>query len=217
MAIPIKTRILTLLKLLTEPKVLKFLLSQRHSGYLFEQGWFNSFKTNSPVDKNNRPVPWMTYSFIDFIKNRLNKSLKIFEFGSGNSTLFFADKVNSIVAVEHNKEWFDLIKSKMPENVSILLKVLTEEYENSLNRSERFDIIIIDGERRLECIRNSVNCLSSSGVIILDDSERSEYKSGIEFLIKLGFKRIDFWGLAPGTFFNKCTTIFYKDKNSLTI
>src|SRR3972149_1789397 len=209
MAIPIKTRILTILKLLAEPKILKFLLSQRHSGYLFEQGWFNSFKTNSPVDKNNRPVPWMTYSFIDFIKNRLNKSLKIFEFGSGNSTLFFADKVNSIVAVEHNKEWFDLIKSKMPKNVSILLKVLTEEYENSLNGRDQFDIIIIDGERRLECIRNSVNWLSSSGVIILDDSERSEYSMLKRGRARVGTVRTELDRGRAASRSPKCTTIFY--------
>ncbi len=217
MAIQIKKRIITIFKLFGEPKILKFLLSQRHIGYLYEQGWFQSFKSNSPVDKNNQPIPWMTYSFIDFIKVRLNKELKIFEFGSGNSTLFFAKKVKSVFAVEHSKEWYNIIKSKMPVNVSLHLKNLTIEYQDTIKTDLDFDIIIVDGENRNECIYNSVNSLSVSGVLILDDSERTDYTEGINFLIKSGFRRIDFWGIGPGTFFNKCTTIFYKDKNSLKI
>jgi hypothetical protein len=51
----------------------------------------------------------------------------------------------------------------------------------------------------------------------LDDSERKEYKKGIEYLQQSGYRKIDFWGIAPGIFFNKCTSIFYRDKNCLGI
>ncbi len=216
MAIPLRVKISTVFKLLFEPKVLRFLLSQRHAGYLFDQGWFNSFKVNSPVGKNNEPLPWMTYPFIDFIKDRLNKELTIFEFGSGNSTLFFAERVKKVVAVEHNKEWYDLVKSKMPTNVSIHLKNLSEEYQNTVN-DDQFDIIIVDGENRNDCIRNSVKSLSASGIIILDDFERKDYYEGKGFLKKSGFKSINFWGFSPGLFYKKATSVFYKDNNCLGI
>lgn len=216
MAIPLRVKISSIFKLLFEPKVLRFLLSQRHIGYLYENGWFNSFKTNSSVDKNNQPIPWMTYSFIDFIRDRLSKDFTVFEFGSGNSTLFFADKVQKIVAVEHNKVWYNHIKSKIPENVEIHFKNLTEEYQNSIN-NKQFDIIIIDGENRNECIRNSVKSISSQGVIILDDSEREDYKWGKEFLKKSNFSKIDFWGFSPGLFYKKATSVFYKNNNCLKI
>ena len=43
-----------------------------------------------PIDKNSNPLPWVTYGFIDFISERLNKSIDVFEYGSGNSTLWYA-------------------------------------------------------------------------------------------------------------------------------
>jgi len=217
MAIPLRTKVSIILSLIKEPKVFKFLISQRHAGYLYTQGWFNSFKSNSPVDKNNKPIPWMTYPFIDFVKARLNGDLTVFEFGSGNSTLFFAERVKQVVAIEHNKEWFEKIKDKIPQNVLLHHKSLDEEYQLSIKSYGNFDIIIIDGENRVECINNSVNSLSSSGVLILDDSERDEYKEGINFLLKSDFKRIDFWGFSPGLFYKKATSIFYRNENSLGI
>ena len=217
MAIPLRIKVSIILSLIKEPKVFKFLISQRHAGYLYTQGWFNSFKSNSPVDKNNKPIPWMTYSFIDFIKDRLNNELTVFEFGTGNSTLFFAERVKKVVAVEHNKEWYENIKKKVPGNVLLYLKNLNQEYENSISMKTKFDIIIVDGERRIESITTSIREIKDNGILILDDSEREEYKKGIECLKNVGFRLIDFWGIAPGTFFNKCTTIFYRDKNCIGI
>jgi hypothetical protein len=64
---------------------------------------------------------------------------------------------------------------------------------------------------------DGVKYLHEYGVIILDDSERSDYTSGINLLQNNGFKQIDFTGVSAGIFFRKCTTIFYKDNNCLDI
>jgi hypothetical protein len=190
------------------------------NGYLFEMGWFNSFKLKEPLDKNLKPIPWVTYSFIDFIIERLKSDFIICEFGSGNSTLFYAEKVKKIYAVEDNYVWYQRIKEKLPENAEII-------YENSKGKNEyalapvkinsKFHIIIIDGTDRVNCIKASINCLNEFGVIILDDSERVEYDEGISFLLAEGFKKLDFWGVSPGTFFRKNTTVFYKANNCLGI
>ena len=66
-------------------------------------------------------------------------------------------------------------------------------------------------------MRHSLEALSPIGVIILDDSERKEYSERISLLVKNNFKRIDFWGIAPGILYRKCTTIFYKNLNCLGI
>jgi hypothetical protein len=209
MASSLKFKISTLFGLFSEPKVLKFIISQRYAGFLY-------YKSGSSVDKNNNPIPWMTYSFIDFIEERLNKELEIFEFGSGNSTIFFAKRVKNVMAAEHNAKWHDKVKDKVPNNAEVKLVALTD-YENSIDIIKQYDIIIVDGERRNECIVNSIKALTKQGVIILDDSEREDYKSGIKYLLDQGYKVINFWGVAPGTFFNKCTSIFYKQGNCLGI
>ena len=209
-------KISTLLGLLSEPKVLKFIISQRNTGFLYEQGWFLSYKSGTSVDKNNNPIPWMTYSFIDFITERLNKELEIFEFGSGNSTIFFAGRVKKITAAEHNVKWYEEVKNKVPTNAEVKLITL-ENYQNSIDVTKQYDIIIVDGEKRNDCVANSIKALTKRGIIILDDSEREEYKDGMKYLLDQGYKTINFWGLAPGTFFNKCTSIFYKEGNCLGI
>ena len=91
---------------------LKKLISFRSFGYLLETGWFESFKSCESVDREMTPLPWFTYSAIDFIKERLDKNIDILEFGSGNSTLFFAERVHKIVSIEHNEIYYNKILLK---------------------------------------------------------------------------------------------------------
>ena len=80
-----------------------------------------------------------------------------------------------------------------------------------------FDIIIIDAEDRVNCMKNCLDNISPNGVIILDDSERGEYGDGIDFLKRNYFKRLDFWGVSAGFVHQKATTIFYRELNCLRL
>jgi hypothetical protein len=213
-------KILTVLKLISEPRLLRALLFARHNGYLVDTGWVNSFIKKEPVDKNNSPIPWLTYPAISFLSERLNQDLSIFEYGSGNSTLYYSKIVKKVIAVEHNKEWYEKIKSKLAENSKIIFVNL--DYggvycQTIKSTNQKFDIIIIDAEDRVNCIKNCLNNLSENGIIILDDSEREEYSAGIEFLKQNKFKRLDFMGISAGFIHQKATTIFYRESNCLDI
>ena len=83
--------------------------------------------------------------------------------------------------------------------------------------NEVVDVIIVDGLHRIDCLKVGVEKLSDKGVIVLDDSERNEYKAGIDFVLQKEFKSLDFWGIAPTVLFKKCTTVFYKSTNCLKI
>jgi hypothetical protein len=190
------------------------------NGYLNQIGWINSYKKMMPVDNKGNPLPWVTYPFIDFIESRLNRSMEIFEYGSGNSTLWYADKVKYVTSVEHDQNWYEKVKNNLPDNTTIHYSKLVygKEYcQYAKQLDKKFDLIIVDGRDRVNCIKNSIECLTSSGVIILDDSERSSYLDGIQYLIDSGFKKIDFWGISPGLFYKKNTTVFYKNNNCLGI
>ena len=207
-----------IISIFAQPKLFKLLMSMNTKGYLNDIGWIKSFNQKLPVDKNNNPLPWVTYSFIDFISGRLTNSMDIFEYGSGNSTLWYSKKVKSVTSVEHDSEWYEKIKNSMPDNVTIYHEnlVYNEAYchfSSTLNK--HFDVIIIDGRDRVNCIKNVLNSLKENGIIVLDDSEREQYNEGIEYLLDKNFKKIDFWGISPGAFFNKCTTIFYKNENCI--
>lgn len=213
-------KIFTILKLISEPKLLRTLLFARHNGYLIDTGWINSFIKKEPVDKYNSPIPWLTYPAINFLSERLNRDFLMFEYGSGNSTLYYSKIVKKVIAVEHNKAWYEKIKSRLSENSEIIFVNFdyNEIYCQTIkSTNQKFDIIIIDAEDRVNCIKNCLNNISENGVIILDDSEREEYNEGIEFLKQNEFKRLDFRGISAGFIHQKITTIFYRESNCLNI
>ena len=206
--------------LITKPDRLKALLSYGHKGYLASIGWFTSFDNQQALDQNGDPLPWVTYSFIDFIKDRLSKDLKIFEFGSGSSTLYYAKRVKRVVSVEHDEAWYNKIVKSKPENAEMIFSKLERggEYANkAVTVGEKFDIIIVDGRDRVNCCKNSIDALSPLGVIVLDDSERKEYDAARTFLTTAGFKELSFSGISPGLFYLKATSVFYKSENCLQI
>lgn len=209
-----------LFKVFTSPKRLRTLLSFNDKGYLDEIGWFHAFDSRSPVDQKNNPIPWVTYSFIDFIQDRLIKKHTVFEFGSGNSTYFYAKHAGKVVSVEHDKDWYDKIIKSKPENTELIFCELVRDGDycrTPLRLKETFDIIIVDGRDRVNCCKQAVNALSANGVIVLDDSERDSYKEGIDFLLANGFKHLSFSGISPGLFYRKSTSVFYKTDNCLSI
>lgn len=57
--------------------------------------------------------PWISFPAIDFLKRNLELGNKIFEYGGGGSTLFFLDRVNEVITVEHNPEWFQVLKQSI--------------------------------------------------------------------------------------------------------
>lgn len=217
MALTLKQKISSVGYFLTHPKALQMILSMKESGYLSDEGWFRSLDSGESVNKFGEPIPWFTYPAIDFLKERLNKNMTVFEYGSGSSTLFFADRVKEIISLETDKSWFEKIKSKLPSNASIILfdennsAISYSNVIDSLNK--KFDIIIVDAIERNEVLLSSINYLNEDGVIILDDSEREEYQNSILYLLKNKFKKLDFWGISPGYFYKKCTTILYLNEN----
>jgi SAM-dependent methyltransferase len=196
------------------------LLGFKRGGYLYDIGWTNSIVSGQVVDAFNNPLPWVTYPFIQFISGRLKKNLEIFEFGSGNSTFYYADKVALVDSVENNEVWYEKIKNTMPQNVKLFFCELENggDYcKYAAKTNTVYDMIIVDGRDRVNCCINCVKALKPGGVIVLDDSERENYVPALEFLAEQGFRKIDFWGTAPIVNYLKCTTIFYKDNNCLGI
>lgn len=205
---------------LLNPDKLKVILSLGFKGYLAEKGWFKAFETKSSVDFNGDPIPWVTYSFIDFIKERITKQHDVFEFGSGNSTLFYSKYAKHVSAVEHDKEWYEKCKNTNLENAALIYCTLEaggEYCKSAITTGKKFHMIIVDGRDRVNCCKQAIHALTADGVIILDDTERPKYQEAILFLKEKGFKHIAFTGMAPGLIYAKSTSIFYKSANCMDI
>ncbi|HEV8515235.1 MAG TPA: FkbM family methyltransferase [Cyclobacteriaceae bacterium] len=176
------------------------------------------------VDKDGQPIPWVTYSFIDFFVGKKISDFSILEFGSGNSTLFWHKCTNQIFSIEHDRDWFNKVKNLLPSQYKEQLLFLQlgtgtdHDYTKAATHLKRkFDIIFVDGRERVKCAIDSRPWLSEKGVLVLDDSERERYADAVSFYLSQGFKKLDFWGIAPGIFNNKCTSIFYRPNNILDI
>jgi precorrin-6B methylase 2 len=187
--------------------------------YLQEIGWFNSVQKRSSVDKIGNPLPWVTYPFIHFIEERISKEMIVFEYGSGSSTEWYSQKVAYVYSVEHDEEWQKNVSQKNIPNAEIVYQNnLTDAYHQQvLNYDFNFDIVIVDGRNRVKCLIEATKKIKDTGVIVLDNSERENYKEGIDFLLNQNFKKIDFWGMGPSIAHLTCTTIFYKNSNCLGI
>lgn len=214
------TKLKAFTTLLGKPGRLKALLSLGHKGYLKDKGWFNAFDSKQSVDGQGKAIPWVTYSFIDFIKDRISKNHHIFEYGSGNSTIFYAERAGTVTSVEHDKGWFDMIKNSSPANAEMIFCELETDGEyakKAASLAQKFDIIIVDGRDRVNCCKYGVEGLSANGVIVLDDSEREIYAPARIFLKEKGFKELYFSGISPGSLIAKATSVFYKADNCLDI
>ena len=129
--------------------------------YLKESGYLESAINYKPIRRDGSPLPWMNYSIISFLEQRLTKDLSLFEYGSGNSTLFFSNLVSSVVSVECNREWYEYVVESMPENVKLILcdPFDSETYSKIIHQQERkFDVVVVDAEDRVNCLINAQGC-----------------------------------------------------------
>ena len=82
-------------------------------------------------------MPWITYSSIDKLNKLLNIEMKVFEFGSGGSTLYYSKRVKEIVSVEHEPDWSNnvenIIKAQKIKNIKILLRKAESHYNRSFS------------------------------------------------------------------------------------
>src|SRR6266436_480271 len=123
-----------------------------HPQYISRCLTHNVFNDKTPLDLE---IPWFSYAAIDFLESFLKSDMTVCEYGSGGSTLFFSRRTKSVVSIEDNPSWFDLVSLRLKErsiqNVQVKLAPFDFKnpvgFENSqyLNAipNEAFDVIVI--------------------------------------------------------------------------
>jgi hypothetical protein len=201
----------------TDARVVRLLVRNRNS-YLHATGWIRSLQEQRPVGSDGAAVPWMNYSVVALLRARLTKDLRLLEFGSGYSTSFYAKLVGSVTSVEHDQAWIGTVKKTLPDNVELIYQPqdIDGKYCRVIHSSGvGYDVVVIDGWDRVNCIRQSIEALTARGVIVLDDSHRAEYKDGTEYAISRGFAALPLEGLKPTGYGVDQTTLFYRRDNCL--
>jgi hypothetical protein len=120
--------------------------------------------------------PWLGFSAIRCIDYLLQPHWRLLEFGSGNSTVWFARRVSRIVSIETNAEWHRRVKALLvhrglSERVEThLVPASLEGVSATLSRD--FDFALVDGETsRHVAAALAVAAVKPGGYVYLDNSD----------------------------------------------
>ena len=130
-------------------------------------------------------IPYMQRVDIDAMAKLLNerKPEKVLEYGAGASTIYWPKRCQFIklwVAIEHDQEWAStVIEQTLLAKLPYIVCVMDEQMQSYVNPPAEFvpfDLIVVDGIHRIECVRESEKYLLPGGVVLLHDADRLEYK-----------------------------------------
>lgn len=128
------------------------------------------------VYENAQPdAPWFVRTMVEILDNWLKPGDRGFEWGSGRSTIWFAERVGSLVSVEHNPEWYRRVSTKLERkglrNVEYHLCEDERDYCGMANKfpSESFDFCLVDGVARDECALAAISLVKRGGIVIVDN------------------------------------------------
>lgn len=148
-------------------------------------------------------VPWWTFTAADkveiFLDSRPNA--RVFEWGSGASTVWLARRAGSVYSVEHDPAWADIVRPALSSDVTLQFvpavsatgkstEILSAKsgfedldfsaYVNAIDDvSGEFDLIIIDGRARNQCFARALERLTPGGMLLFDNVDRQRYRTVI--------------------------------------
>ena len=176
-------------------------------------GLHRSLVDQACVDASGAPLPWYTFPMIEFLDQHDFSKARVFECGSGNSTRYWAQRAKLVVSVEHDEEWHRRMSTVLAgqTNVEITHAAEPRAYIEHIRTRGRFDVIVIDGEQRVETARSGMACREDGGIIILDNADG--YTDVAQILREEGgLLQIDFNGFGPFNSVPWRTSMFMKDR-----
>ncbi len=167
------------------------------------------------VNSNLQILPWYNYPLITFLQSYIKPSMNIFEFGTGCSTIFYAQKLCNVFGVECNAEWITKVqelatKHNLHERIAVEFCAKSHEmarYINNVEASIKFDAIVVDSYNRIECLIEAKK--RGAKIIILDNSERPNLEPAHE--VMQGFDVLKFKGVGPNRNVESESLVFHKN------
>ncbi len=196
---------------------------------LFDCGMLRSIWGQESVASNGKPLPWLSMPAIHYLQYLDLRGARVFEFGSGNSTLFWQDKhangqIRSYNAVEYNGEYHAKMSMEngfYRDTVSYgpnEERYFSQAYHAATAGTSKeeflnpFDLTIVDGpiQWRKKELDEALRVTCSEGLIIVDDSNwlAGHVKRVCE---ERNLCRVDFAGFSPGVSYTKVTSLLFRN------
>lgn len=173
-----------------------------HDSFAF---WLGSqFAIHDAAALARLDVPWWTFPAIDAVERWIatrGRGVRVFEYGSGASTVWLARRAAHVVSVEHDIG-FAKFAAPMLALPNVELRVIEpvrvtgtprtpsgrssyehcdfSAYVDTIAESgDRYDVIVIDGRARDACLRRAQDFLEPDGLIVFDNSRRRRYQAAL--------------------------------------
>lgn len=145
------------------------------------------FSRKFPIDFG---MPWWSFRAIERA-DQLLAGKRVFEYGTGGSTLRFAKIAQLVVSVEDHAEWMAVVQDRLKkENISnVEIRLCPFDFKKPVDfelseyikavDSAAWDVVIIDGQdwsfnERLICFKRVEPKMEEGSIIIVDDFWRYE-------------------------------------------
>lgn len=123
--------------------------------------------------------PWISYDAQALIAAFLTKQSRVLEYGSGMSTVWYAEHTGEVVSIEHCEPWFEQVRGIARERgtANLRYRFAAEEAAyatpTEAERGAGFDLVMIDGAFRDACAAQAVQLVRPGGMIYLDNSDKA--------------------------------------------
>lgn len=159
--------------------------------------------------------PWWNERAIRYLGSCVRRGDRVFEWGSGGSTVWLVGLGARVTSVEHDPQWVAKVKDRCPEADVRAIPGTDEgtlatewvhiyegpryfdDYVAAIDEfaDESFDVVIVDGICRAACLRRGAPKVRPGGVIVLDDSDMGHYR-GLKKSLP-GWKTVSHAGFKP--------------------
>lgn len=176
-------------------------------------------------------LPWWTLdsmSLVDqFLTNR--PGARVFEWGSGASTMWLEKRAAQVISVEYDSEWAKMMRPMIGSSTTLLEVPATpsptpevpsqmwghkdldyRDYVAAIDHVDgEFDLIVIDGRARSACLVHAMQRLSPDGLIVFDNTNRERYRPALD-LVADQLEQTVTTGLTPSLPWSTETTLLRK-------
>ena len=142
---------------------------------------------NVPPLKAEDVLPWVTYDSAKYMEANVKKGGRVFEWGAGASTVWFALRGCTVCTVESELGWINRVSRRL-EQYGVRQRVVLlhvpkgkidgkpdfTDYINAIDGVEGpFDTVMVDGiaRSRNQCLIKGLPKLAEDGLLILDNSD----------------------------------------------
>jgi predicted O-methyltransferase YrrM len=158
------------------------------------------FAIHDVADMASLDLAWWSYDAIAEVEHHLDAltgRARVFEYGSGASTMWLGRRAGEVHSVEHDKGFYAFLAPQLDSLSHVHLRLVEPQPSLQPRTPSRrrghegldftdyvasiddvpgaFDLVVVDGRARVASARRALPRLAPDGLLVLDNANRDEY------------------------------------------